>query len=1283
MRITRFLAVILASTLQLSAAQTLVELTFPTLTELGAYTVSTYQTNLTANVLGNAAIADGGASTWFFAPNSVAVVDGTTVIASTGVAGRWLIAPGAGTGGDVVGPFVAVDGNLATFDGITGKLIQDGGVAIADIENFATVDTIAALDAYPGTATTVIVADPVRGGTFRYSATAPSLSDAVRYVDGFTVSSGVATINTVIPHGYANGESVTLSGASISDSDGTTDATATSGSTKTITAIAVTVANSATITVASHGWTTGTSVTIADVPAPWDILDGTYSITVGADPNSFTISGTWPVVNTSHTITVVDADTFTIPLALNDGDVDGQTILATGAWRKIDGIAHVRAAGGYWVREYDGPINPVWLGLTSNSAATLPIAETNTYAMNRALALRRPSYYIYKTEVLVPAGHYCFSDTIHVNEGASLIGTGRDTTAFYRHSSTNGTTPMVKVSSAIQGAKVSGLTLSPVSFTGDVDGVLLSYLRGSGCQRVVISDMNINNCDAGVHLHAGSATSYGNFAATRGIYFCDITDVFCYGCTDGILTDSESGGSINGNWFNSVYTQSSTRNGIRNEAGANFFDGISIEYCHGNPIYDSANLSSYERFWIEDNYSQSLSFSGGSVYWGHGVMAESTTLDVADDTRFISLTGFNGTEGANIVDQYPNDGIQYPRGLFGGDVGITLDGTRYAFGGGRTTPATGSYGTGLTFTTNVAGSTALQFITWPYIGTATSLRASWSVVIGHVTTSIPASGAHKLFGMGPATGSDYLAIKEISGVNPAYEIQVSQSTNHVLNSTWVASGNVVTVTTATPHAFVIGDSVMVRGGPITSALRTITGTPASNQFTYDLTVADGSGSFAANQYSYIIKSILYAGDIPYTRRQDSGLSWIGCAWDSTTKILRITSGRKTVEYYADWTNADKTYLSTRNFGFSGTLSTTYTVTVPFYGFWNRALTAGEISCVMNQQQFRQKETKDVVPNLVFDAGYTPALSGASQVGLYSALDGSSKAQLYTKNSDSEITKLSGAPLVTWYTNAGTYTFTPQSWTKSITVTCIGGGGGGGSGRVSANGVAAYGGGGGGGGGFNTRTFSLAELTPTPATFTVVVGAGGNGGAAQTNASTDGITGVDGNLSSFGVIIRAYPGSNGTAGTQTIGSGGSNNAPGGGSSISATSGSGTTVGRTTYFNTAAGAGGGGGIDTGDTHRAGGLGGYSYYVTTTLNGGSSGAAGGTAGGNGDSCSVLTQGAWPAAGGGGGGGNTGGAGGAGGAGGWPGGGGGGGGAARNGSASGAGGAGAGGLVLVVEHP
>ena len=40
---------------------------------------------------------------------------------------------GGGGSGDVVGPSTSVDNRLATFDGTTGKLIQDSGVLLSDL----------------------------------------------------------------------------------------------------------------------------------------------------------------------------------------------------------------------------------------------------------------------------------------------------------------------------------------------------------------------------------------------------------------------------------------------------------------------------------------------------------------------------------------------------------------------------------------------------------------------------------------------------------------------------------------------------------------------------------------------------------------------------------------------------------------------------------------------------------------------------------------------------------------------------------------------------------------------------------------------------------------------------------------------------------------------------------------------------------------------------------------------------------------------------------------------
>jgi hypothetical protein len=50
-----------------------------------------------------------------------------------------FIDPPAGTG-DVVGPAGATDGNLALFDGATGKAIKDGGAPISELDDLSDVD---------------------------------------------------------------------------------------------------------------------------------------------------------------------------------------------------------------------------------------------------------------------------------------------------------------------------------------------------------------------------------------------------------------------------------------------------------------------------------------------------------------------------------------------------------------------------------------------------------------------------------------------------------------------------------------------------------------------------------------------------------------------------------------------------------------------------------------------------------------------------------------------------------------------------------------------------------------------------------------------------------------------------------------------------------------------------------------------------------------------------------------------------------------------------------------
>lgn len=71
------------------AAQQPVEINLSTVTDLAAWTVTSYQTNLQATVRGTTKVGDGGEGRWHFEPGSTTTTNLGTVVASTGVAGRW------------------------------------------------------------------------------------------------------------------------------------------------------------------------------------------------------------------------------------------------------------------------------------------------------------------------------------------------------------------------------------------------------------------------------------------------------------------------------------------------------------------------------------------------------------------------------------------------------------------------------------------------------------------------------------------------------------------------------------------------------------------------------------------------------------------------------------------------------------------------------------------------------------------------------------------------------------------------------------------------------------------------------------------------------------------------------------------------------------------------------------------------------------------------------------------------------------------------------------------
>lgn len=114
--------------------------------ELRVYNGSTWQqaafstVNLATSVTGTLPVANGGTGRTTFSALSIPVVNTANTIAQvTATAGQSIRINAGGTaweaytptsGGDVTGPASSVSGNIATFNGITGKVIQDSGKAV-------------------------------------------------------------------------------------------------------------------------------------------------------------------------------------------------------------------------------------------------------------------------------------------------------------------------------------------------------------------------------------------------------------------------------------------------------------------------------------------------------------------------------------------------------------------------------------------------------------------------------------------------------------------------------------------------------------------------------------------------------------------------------------------------------------------------------------------------------------------------------------------------------------------------------------------------------------------------------------------------------------------------------------------------------------------------------------------------------------------------------------------------------------------------------------------------
>jgi hypothetical protein len=178
------------------------------LTDSGASTLHYHASDRdVANATGVLAIANGGtsAATAQAAINAVSAVSGATaghVLTKVGTDAVWAAVSGAGVG-DVSGPASAVASNIAAFDGVTGKLLKDGGVLSSSIVTKTGAETLTNKTMSTGSTWGGNTVSPLFGGTGQTS-----------YVKGDTIFSSATNTLAKLPIGSL-GEVLTVSSAGI------------------------------------------------------------------------------------------------------------------------------------------------------------------------------------------------------------------------------------------------------------------------------------------------------------------------------------------------------------------------------------------------------------------------------------------------------------------------------------------------------------------------------------------------------------------------------------------------------------------------------------------------------------------------------------------------------------------------------------------------------------------------------------------------------------------------------------------------------------------------------------------------------------------------------------------------------------------------------------------------------------------------------------------------------------------------------------------------------------
>ena len=142
-----------------------------------------------------------------------ATLAGLAYPAIDGASGQFIKTDGAGSlsfatpagGGDVIGPASAVSGNIASFDGISGTLIQDTGVAASDIITLSSVGTFTNktvdLTSNTLTGTTAEFNTALSDGSFATLAGIETLTNKTVSLTSNTLSGTTAEFNTALSDG--------------------------------------------------------------------------------------------------------------------------------------------------------------------------------------------------------------------------------------------------------------------------------------------------------------------------------------------------------------------------------------------------------------------------------------------------------------------------------------------------------------------------------------------------------------------------------------------------------------------------------------------------------------------------------------------------------------------------------------------------------------------------------------------------------------------------------------------------------------------------------------------------------------------------------------------------------------------------------------------------------------------------------------------------------------------------------------------------------------------------